>query len=327
MIDTARMIAARPKATPVPGMGEQVALDLKDTVSSAAESAEDFLGHLPQIVSRLLLSAVVLIVGLLILKLGKMIIAKLARKRSKNSRINTQRAETFRSVISSVFSYIMFFILATVILRIFGVDVTSILAAAGVVGIALAFGAQTLVKDLLSGLFIWGEGFIAVGDLVSINGLDGTVEAITIRTTSIRNYNGNVYCIPNGDIRTVTNMSRGFKRAIVNVPCPYEENQERLVAMVKEEMEIAAKEVEGIDAVPDVMSIVAFDRNSVRLQVAVVCPVGEHWRIEREIRELLERNIPIYALPAAYDFRDKLPQTKIGKVAFRELEKEEKSQK
>ena len=285
-------------------MGEQVALDLKDTVSSAAESAEDFLGHLPQIVSRLLLSAVVLIAGLLILKLGKMIIAKLARKRGKNSRINTQRAETFRSVISSVFSYIMFFILATVILRIFGVDVTSILAAAGVVGIALAFGAQTLVKDLLSGLFIWGEGFIAVGDLVSINGLDGTVEAITIRTTSIRNYNGNVYCIPNGDIRTVTNMSRGFKRAIVNVPCPYEENQERLVAMVKEEMEIAAKEVEGIDAVPDVMSIVAFDKNSVRLQVAVVCPIGEHWRIEREIRTRIKARfdkegivMPHYAVP------------------------------
>ena len=304
MIDTARMIAARPKTTPVPGMGEQVALDLKDTVSSAAESAEDFLGHLPQIVSRLLLSAVVLIVGLLILKLGKMIIAKLARKRGKNSRINTQRAETFRSVISSVFSYIMFFILATVILRIFGVDVTSILAAAGVVGIALAFGAQTLVKDLLSGLFIWGEGFIAVGDLVSINGLDGTVEAITIRTTSIRNYNGNVYCIPNGDIRTVTNMSRGFKRAIVNVPCPYEENQERLVAMVKEEMEIAAKEVDGIDAVPDVMSIVAFDKNSVRLQVAVICPVGEHWRIEREIRTRIKARfdkegivMPHYAVP------------------------------
>ena len=304
MIDTARMIAARPKATPVPGMGEQVALDLKDTVSSAAESAEDFLGHLPQIVSRLLLSAVVLIVGLLILKLGKMIIAKLARKRGKNSRINTQRAETFRSVISSVFSYIMFFILATVILRIFGVDVTSILAAAGVVGIALAFGAQTLVKDLLSGLFIWGEGFIAVGDLVSINGLDGTVEAITIRTTSIRNYNGNVYCIPNGDIRTIANMSRGFKRAIVNVPCPYEENQERLVAMVKEEMEIAAKEVEGIDAVPDVMSIVAFDKNSVRLQVAVVCPVGEHWRIEREIRTRIKARfdkegivMPHYSVP------------------------------
>lgn len=304
MIDTARMIAARPKATPVPGMGEQVALDLKDTVSSAAESAEDFLGHLPQIVSRLLIAGAVLIIGLLLLKLGKIIIAKLAKRRGKSSRVNPQRSETFRSIITSVFSYIMFFILATVILRLFGVDVTSLLAAAGVVGIALAFGAQTLVKDLLSGLFIWGEGSIAVGDLVSINGLDGTVEAITIRTTSIRNYNGNVYCIPNGDIRTIANMSRGFKRAIVNVPCPYEENQERLVAMVKEEMETAAKEVEGIDAVPDVMSIVAFDKNSVRLQVAVVCPVGEHWRIEREIRTRIKARfdkegivMPHYSVP------------------------------
>ena len=305
MLNASRMIAAT-KTTPAPGMVEQVANDLKETVSDAAKTAGSFLDRLPETIVDLLLSAVVLIAGLLILKLGKMIIAKIARKRGKNSRVNTQRAETFRSVISSVFSYIMFFILATVILRIFGVDVTSILAAAGVVGIALAFGAQTLVKDLLSGLFIWGEGFIAVGDLVSINGLDGTVEAITIRTTSIRNYNGNVYCIPNGDILTVTNMSRGFKRAIVNVPCPYEENQERLVAMVKEEMEIAAKEVNGIEAVPDVMSIVAFDKNSVRLQVAVVCPVGEHWRIEREIRTRIKARfdkegivMPHYSIPEA----------------------------
>ena len=293
MLDSIRLIAA--KHTPTPGMGEQVANDLKDTVNSAARSADDFLDHLPQIVSRLLIAGAVLIIGLILLKLGKFIIARLSRRRSKSGRVNIQKSETFRSIITSVFSYIMFFILATVILRLFGVDVTSLLAAAGVVGIALAFGAQTLVKDLLSGLFIWGEGSIAVGDLVSINGLDGTVETITIRTTSIRNYNGNIYCIPNGDIRTITNMSRGFKRAIVNVPCPYEE-----------EMEIAAKEVEGMKTVPDVMSIVAFDRNSVRLQVAVVCPVGEHWRIEREIRTRIKARfdregiiMPHYTVPEA----------------------------
>ena len=247
-----------------------------------------------------------LVIGLLIIKLGKKIIAGLTRRRSKNSKVNSQRSETFRSIITSIFSYIMFFILVTIILSIFGVNVTSLLAAAGVVGIALAFGAQTLVKDLLAGLFIWGEGTIAVGDLVSINDLDGTVESITIRTTSIRNYNGNIYNIPNGDIRTITNMSRGFKRAIVNVPCPYEESQERLVSMVKEEMEIAAKEVEGIRTVPDVMSIVAFDKNSVRLQVAVVCPVGEHWRIEREIRTRIKARfdkegivMPHYSVPEA----------------------------
>ena len=292
------MIAA--KVTPAPGVGEQVETDLK----AATEGAKSILDKFPEFFSHLLISAIVLVIGLVIIKLGKKIIAGLARRRSKNSKVNSQRSETFRSIITSIFSYIMFFILVTIILNIFGVDVTSLLAAAGVVGIALAFGAQTLVKDLLAGLFIWGEGTIAVGDLVSINDLDGTVESITIRTTSIRNYNGNVYNIPNGDIRTITNMSRGFKRAIVNVPCPYEESQERLVSMVKEEMEIAAKEVEGIRTVPDVMSIVAFDKNSVRLQVAVVCPVGEHWRIEREIRTRIKARfdregimMPHYSVP------------------------------
>ena len=200
----------------------------------------------------------------------------------------------------------MYFLIAAIVLAIFGVDLGSILAAAGVVGIAIGFGAQTLVKDIISGLFIWGEGNLAVGDLVSINDLTGTVESISIRTTVMRNFNGNLYTIPNGDIRTITNMSRGFKRAIVNVPCPYEESQERLVSMVKEEMEIAAKEVEGIRTVPDVMSIVAFDKNSVRLQVAVVCPVGEHWRIEREIRTRIKARfdkegivMPHYSVPEA----------------------------
>ncbi len=284
MNEAIRFLAAK-KVTPAPGVGEQVASDLKDTVSVAAETAGDFMSKLPWAVSRLLLSLAVLVVGLIVLRLGKIIIRKVARRKGN---IHHNRSETFRSIISSVFSYIIYFVLAFIILRLFGVDVTSLLAAAGVVGIGLAFGAQTLVKDILSGLFIWGEGSIAVGDLVSINGLDGVVESISIRITSIRSYNGNVHTIPNGDIRTVTNMSRGFKRAIVNVPCPYEENQERLVAMVREEMEKAAVEVEGLHHVPDVMSIVAFEKNSVTLQVAVMCPIGEHWRIEREIRSRIK---------------------------------------
>ena len=308
MTNEIMMIASR-KATPTPiPVGVQVAADLKDTVSSAAESAGNFLGHLPVIISRLLISGAVLVAGLIILKIGKMIIAGAARRRGKKNHVAAQRSETFRSIITSVFSYIMFFILAIVILSLFGVDVTSLLAAAGVVGIAIAFGAQTMVKDILSGILIWTERSIAVGDLVSINGMDGTVETITIRTTSIRNHNGNVYTIPNGDIRAITNMSRGFKRAIVNVPCPYEENQERLVTMVKEEMEIAAQEVEGIKTVPDVMSIVAFDKNSVRLQVAVVCPVGEHWRIERDLRSRIKARfdregivMPHYSVPVNDD--------------------------
>ncbi len=309
MLDTFILTASRKATpTPIPGVGAQVASDLKDTVSSAAESAGNLLDRFPQVISRLLIAGAVLIVGLIVLKIGKLIIAGFARRNGKKNPVAARRSETFRSIISSVFSYIMFFIIAALILHFFGVDVTSLLAAAGVVGIAIAFGAQTLVKDILSGLFIWSERSMTVGDLVSINGVDGTVESITIRTTSIRNYNGNVCIIPNGDIRTISNMSRNFKRAIVNVPCPYEANQEYLVAMVREEMEKAAREVDGINTVPDVMSIVAFDKNSVRLQVAVVCPVGEHWRIEREIRTRIKARfdqegiiMPHYSVPESDD--------------------------
>ena len=301
-----------PTATPVPatptpspaGITAAMKAEGKGAFAAAFETARVALDNLPYVVVRLLLAAGVLVVGLLMLKLGKTVIRKLLRRRDKKHMKTTHKADTRRSILSSIFNYLMFFIMATIILRIFGVDVTSILAAAGVVGVAVAFGAQTLVKDILSGLFIWGEGSLAVGDVVTINDLSGTVESISIRTTSIRNFNGNLFVIPNGDIRTLTNMSRSFKRAIVNVPCPYEENQERLVAMIKEEMEIAATEIEGIKTVPDVMSIVSFDTHAVMLQIAVPCPVGEHWRIERDIRTRVKARfdregivMPHYSLP------------------------------
>ncbi len=294
-----------PTPSPIPaGITAAVKAEGKNVFEAAFETARAALDQLPHVVVRLILAIGVLIVGLIILKIGKFVIRKMVLRRHRKNMTAVHKADTRRSIIGSIFNYLMFFVMATVILRLFGVDVTSILAAAGVVGVAVAFGAQTLVKDILSGLFIWGEGSLSVGDVVTINDMSGTVESISIRTTTIRNYNGNLCVIPNGDIRTLTNMSRSFKRAIVNVPCPYEENQERLVAMIREEMEIAAHEIEGIKTVPEVMSIISFDTHAVMLQIAVPCPVGEHWRIERDIRTRVKARfdregivMPHYSLP------------------------------
>ena len=283
----------------------QVVNELKDAVDAARDKTSTFFQNLPSYLTRLAIAAVVLIVGLLLLKLIRLLIRKSIRSRSRRATEEvTRRTDTTRAIVSSVVSYIGYFLIIGVVLGIFGLDITQILAAAGVVGIAIAFGAQTLVKDLLSGLFIWAEGSLTVGDVVTVNDLSGTVEAISIRVTKIRNFNGNVFIIPNGDIRAITNMSRGFKRAIVNIPCPYEENQERLVAMIREEMAVAAKEIEGLDSVPEVMSIVSFDPNAVILQIAVPCPVGQHWRVERDLRSRVKARfdkegilMPHYTLP------------------------------
>lgn len=296
-----RIIAAA-KTTAAPGISDQVVNELRDAATTAKTKTSEFFQNLPSFLTRLAIAAAVLIALIFLVRFIRYLIRKTARRRGKPEVIH--KDETSRSIIASVVSYIGYFIAVGVFLSILGLDITQILAAAGVVGIAIAFGAQTMVKDLLAGLLIWGEKSITIGDVITVNDLSGTVEAMSIRTTTIRNFNGNVYIIPNGDIRAITNMSRGFKRAIVNVPCPYEENQERLVAMVKEEMEIAALEIEGIKSVPEVMSIVAFEPNSVTLQIAVPCPVGQHWRVERDIRSRVKARfdkegiiMPHYSFP------------------------------
>ena len=290
--------------TPVPDINTQVVTELENAVGTARNKTSTFFQNLPAFLTRMAIAAAVLIAGLLVLKLIRFLIRKTIRRGGKATPEAIRRTQTTRNIVSSIVGYIGYFLIFGLVLGIFGLDITSILAAAGVVGVAIAFGAQTLVKDLLSGLFIWGEHSLAVGDVVTINDLSGTVESMSIRTTTLRNFNGNVYIIPNGEIRGITNMSRGFKRAVVNIPCPYEENQERLTAMVREEMAIAAKEIEGIDTVPEVMSIVAFEPNSVTLQIAVPCPAGQHWRVERELRSRVKARfdkegiiMPHYSFP------------------------------
>ncbi|MCR5370766.1 MAG: mechanosensitive ion channel family protein [Clostridium sp.] len=291
-------------ASPAPDINTQVVNELKGTVNSARDVAGSFFQNLPVFLIRLAIAGAVLVLGLLLLKGVRFLIRKILQRRGKASPEAIHRTDTTRTIVSSVVGYIGYFVIVGAVLGIFGLDITSILAAAGVVGIAVAFGAQTLVKDLLSGMFIWGEHSLEVGDVVTINDLSGVVESMSIRTTTLRNFNGNVYIIPNGEIRAITNMSRGFKRAVVMIPCPYEENQERLVAMIREEMAAAAEEIEGIDSVPDVMSIVSFETNAVMVQAAVPCPVGQHWRIEREIRSRVKARfdregvvMPHYVLP------------------------------
>ena len=290
------------KVTPTPGVGDQVVNDVMDVMDTAKETAQGIFDGMPVFLSRVLLSVAVIIVGLLLTKFLRWLIRTVVGGRNNNN--PAQRRRTAGFLASSIFGYLMYFAIIAAVLYLFGFNVESIFTAVGVAGIAISFGAQTLVKDIISGLFIWGEGNLKVGDLIGVNDLTGTVEAMTIRTTTIRSWNGNLHVIPNGDIRAITNMSRGFKRAVVNIPCPYDWVHEDLVAIIREEMEIAGQEIKGIDGAPEVMSIVSFENNSVMVQVAAACPVGEHWRIERDIRSRIKARfdregimMPHYSMP------------------------------
>ena len=272
-------MAAKP--TPVPELIES----MSDTLESAGQAAGQLINNLPIWFSRLLLAAVVILLGAVVIRFGRSLINRLVQGRKGASVKSPGQRETLRSLVISVFNYTMYFILITVVLGIFGVNVTSMIAVAGVGGIAIGFGAQTLVKDVISGIFLWVEGNITVGDIVEVNGLSGEVEAIAIRTTTIRNYSGNLYVIPNGDIRTVTNMTRSYKRAIVDIRLPYEEKLDRLLAILTDEMEKVNAEVPGLSEVPQVLGVLSYEPDAIIVRIAAMCSVKENWGIERELRK------------------------------------------
>ncbi len=254
---------------------------VNNTLENAGQAAGQFISDLPMWLSKLMLAGLVILLGALAIRMGRHLIRKMMR--AKEGRTPGQR-ETLRSLTTSVFNYVMYFLIATFVLGVFGVNVTSMIAVAGVGGIAVGFGAQTLVKDTISGIFLWVEGNIIVGDIVEVNGLSGEVESIALRTTSIRHFSGNLYVIPNGDIRTVTNMTRTFKRAIVDVRLPYEEKLEKLINILEDEMGAASKAIEGFSEPPEVLGVLSFEADCIIVRLSALCPVKENWRIERELR-------------------------------------------
>lgn len=284
-------MAAKP--TPVPEIMETV----NDTLESAGHAAGQILSSLPMWLSRLLLAALAVLLGAVVIRFGRRLINRLVQGRKGSTVKSPGQRETLRSLVISVFNYTMYFILITVVLGIFGVNVTSMVAVAGVGGIAIGFGAQTLIKDVISGIFLWMEGNITVGDIVEVNGLSGEVEAIAIRTTTIRNYSGNLYVIPNGDIRTVTNMTRSYKRAIVDVRLPYEEKLDRLLGVLTDEMEKATADVPGLSETPQVLGILSYEPDAIIVRIAAMCSVKENWNIERELRKRVKERFDEEGIP------------------------------
>lgn len=257
-------------------------MDISNIITKAAEMAEieDIVKFLIKIGFTILL---IVIAGFLV-KISKRIIYKGFSKFSME-----RNSDTVASLLSSLCKYAVYFIILCNILVMWGVNITSILALGGAVSVAVGLGAQDIVKDMMAGLFIITENQFGVGDIVELNGFSGTVEAIGIRTTRIRNADGNVHIVPNGQISIVTNMSKGFNRAIVDISVAYGEDMDRVFAVLKDEFErlFNNKIIEGIIDVPQVWGINELAESSVVIRVAADSEIGENWRVERELRKYI----------------------------------------
>ena len=202
-----------------------------------------------------------------------------------------KRAQTLGRVITQ-FSIVAIGIPAVMgVLRELGFDIGPLIAGAGIAGLAVGFGAQNLVRDVITGFFILFENQIRVGDVVQVAGKTGSVEAVNLRTTVLRDADGCVHIVPNGVIDTVTNMSREWSRAVLDVSVAYKENVDRVIQVLQE---VGA----GISADPawkskilepmTILGVIALGPSSVDIRVVFKVTPGMQFEVGRELRRRIK---------------------------------------
>jgi moderate conductance mechanosensitive channel len=198
---------------------------------------------------------------------------------------------TLAGVIYSVGVAVIFFLAAMQILPLLGLDIKPLLASAGIAGLAIGFGAQTLVKDVINGFFILVEDQYHLGDVVQIAGVKGTVEDMTLRRTALRDGDGSLHFIPNSEIKVVSNLTRDWTQVSLHIAVDYNEQSERVIKALRE----AALEVRNdprfadvIVAEPEVPGIERVSGNEVVYLLLVKTRPGQHFAVSRELRRVIK---------------------------------------
>jgi moderate conductance mechanosensitive channel len=202
-----------------------------------------------------------------------------------------QRSKTIGDLFKSIVTGVLVAIIGTMMLSEIGVDIAPIIASAGIIGIALGFGAQSLVKDFLSGIFMIVEDQYGVGDVIDVGEATGTVEAVTLRVTRLRDLNGTVWYVPNGEILRVGNMSQNWSRAVVDVSVAYSEDLgrvRRVLSEIAHDLWDDEDYRELIIEEPEVTGVEMLAATSVNLRVMVKTLPMEQWAIARELRQRIK---------------------------------------
>lgn len=204
-------------------------------------------------------------------------------KRTLNKIVNN-RSETLIRVLGSLVAAIIYFLVFLQILQIiFNIPPSSILAATGVVSVALGFGAQSLVKDVISGFFLLLENQISVGDLVTIDDFTGNIHEMTLRTTIIKNVYGDLFTIPNGSIIKVINHSRSIRGVMIDVLVSYDDDIDKVIDVMNNVGNRAKREISEIVETPEILGITTLQRSGMTVRMFLKCTIGAQFSIEREI--------------------------------------------
>lgn len=204
-----------------------------------------------------------------------------------------QRTLTVANLVNSAAAYAVWTFATITVLAQVGVNVGPLLAGAGIAGLAIGFGAQTLVRDVISGVFLLFDDVIHVGDIITFGATSGAVEAISLRLVKVRKFDGELVMIPAGELRTFGNKSIGFARVIVDVNISYEQDVDAVLAalgrVAREWAERPENKAVLLQEAPEVLAVMSLGDSGVRTQIAAQVVPGEQWRGERDLRLLIKQ--------------------------------------
>jgi small conductance mechanosensitive channel len=213
-----------------------------------------------------------------------------------------QRGLTIARGLSSAVGIVVWIIAVAWILGVFGIAGSAVLTSAGLIGVALAFGAQNLLRDLIAGSFMIFEDQVGVGDVVDLGVASGTVEDVTLRSTRLRDVEGVVWHVPNGVIQRVGNRSQEWSRTVLDIPVSYGADIERAQAVIAATAKELSQDEEWHDkilAAPEVWGVESFTLDMVTIRLVVKTAPNEQWRVARALRARIKHALDAAGIASA----------------------------
>jgi len=219
--------------------------------------------------------------------------------------LREKRGRTISQLLRSVGRVVIVTIAVLLTFNVF-INIAPILAGAGILGLAVSFGAQSLVRDVISGFFFLVENQFSVGDVIEASGKGGVVERMTLRVVVLRDLDGSMHVIPNGEIKVVSNKTRGWSRAVVDISVPHTENLERALEVVRDEAaQFSTDPLWGVqlDGPVEVLGVESLTDNAVVIRTLLKTQPGSQWSVAREFRRRLKNRFSRETIDSPYQQR------------------------
>jgi small conductance mechanosensitive channel len=216
-----------------------------------------------------------------------------------------QRLVTLTSVMVVVVRIAMWTIVILTAMGIWGIPMSPFVAVAATVGVAVGFGAQDLVKDVIAGFFILVEDQFGIGDVVTIAGVSGTVDAIKLRTTVLRDLNGNEHHVPNGHIVVASNMTPDFARVVADVGVSYDTDVDKAIEVILDEITTLANDPDWSRAFlepPEMLGVNKLNESAVEIRVLATVITEERWRVKREFNRRIKNRLDAEGIEIPFNY-------------------------